>query len=192
MKLEPKFTINQCACGNPYIVIAHDCGIHGTPVPGVYLMCRDCGRRTRKHSRIRKAAVAWNAGHDTEIYNQFSLETKILEKLCRQRCFLHGSWYPIPCTVLAQELKTPVRQVRKAMHNLVDAGYAQKYCYCPAFEDVPRPIHGWIATEKAHTTQVYEDAAYTEAEARESCFQIPKKSTLKELLHIMRRYYRDT
>ena len=191
MKLGSTYKIKPCTCGCEHPVLRQDTDINGKPAPGGYILCGKCGRRTRKHEKVQKCILAWISSFDNEFFNEFSLETKILRILCKQRCFLHGSWYPLPCTLIAQELGEKVYRVRKAMHNLVEQGYAEKRCYTPAFEDVPRPIHGWQATEKAHTTQVYEDAAYAEAVARENCFQIPRKQTLKELIPHPRRYLHD-
>lgn len=192
MRLQPKWTVNNCTCGCEHPVLRQDSGIHGTPMPGGYILCGKCGRRTRKHHSIKNASIAWNSNFKTEIYNEFSLETQILKILCKQRCFLHGSWYPVPCTLIAKELGKSVYAVRNAMHTLVDQGYAAKSCYTLESEDVRRPVHGWVATEKAKLTQVYEDAAYREAEARESCFHIPKKETLNTLIPNPRRHLRDT
>lgn len=191
MKLGSTYKIKPCTCGCEHPVLRQDTGVYGRPMPGGYILCGQCGRRTHKHETVQKCILAWISSFQNEFYNEFALETQVLKCLCGQACALHGAWLPVPCTEIAKKLNRSVYAVRKAMKRLVEQGYAVKACYTPDFEDVPRPIHGFMATEKSHHTQVYEDEVYKEAQIRLNVYQIPIQSTLKTELPLVRRYLRD-
>lgn len=192
MKLGSTYKIKPCTCGCEHPVLRQDTGVDGKVMPGGYILCGKCGRRTRKHETVQKCILAWISAFQTEFFNEFALETQILRVLCKQRCFINGSWCPVPCTVIAKEINKPVAAVRKAMRNLVADGYAQKHWYVVPSDEPHPPVWGYIITEKAYLSQAYEDAAYREAQAREKCFNIPKDQTIRTLIPSPRRYMRDT
>lgn len=191
MKLNAFYRIKPCICGCEHPVLRQDTGVDGKPMPGGYILCGSCGRRTRKHDTVQKCIIAWISSFQNEFFYELALETQILRILCEHKCFIHGSWHPVPCTFIAQKLNKSLYSVRKAMHNLVDEGYAQKHWYVPSGDEVCPPVCGYIITEKAYGTQTYEDAVYKEAQAREKCFNIPKDQTIRTLIRSPRRYLRD-
>jgi len=84
---------------------------------------------------------------------------QILFHLCRHCVSVsHGSWFPLPSTVLAKSCEMSLYKTRKALKQLKEQGFVISDRYCEVGEDRNILISGYTITDKAKDTEEYRKA----------------------------------
>ena len=81
-------------------------------------------------------------------------------------------WIPTPSTVIADELKMPVYQVRKELKRLKELGLVVLTIYCDTDEYSSYAIRGYTITDKVKGTKEYRIAYEDEEKIRKECFDM--------------------
>ena len=82
------------------------------------------------------------------------------------------NWIPIPSTIIADELKISVYQVRKELKKLKEMGLVVSIMYCDINQFGNFILRGYTITEKAKDTKEYKTAYEESEKVMKECFEM--------------------
>ena len=82
------------------------------------------------------------------------------------------NWIPIPSTIIADELKISVYQVRKELKKLKEMGLVVSIMYCDKTKFGNFIIRSYTITEKARDTKEYKTAYENAEKVMRECFEM--------------------